>query len=213
MADMNEMQIRMYSLICSNDGIKAREIARRIGVDRADINGLLYNAPFIHELCYRDENFFWHGLIRQARPHVGLGDFCGYYASVERFLQQSEEEWLEELMQGCRFIGRNLNDTRGLFHSFRDTREVMFGLFSDLETRLKRNVTPHRLERKPSKRDVEWSTKDILKTHEKYRLNSYDDEFICDSHIKIDNTDLSPEEVADLIVQKYGLSKIKCKRK
>ena len=134
MADMNEMQIRMYSLICSNDGIKAREIARRIGVDKADINGLLYNAPFIHELCYRDENFFWHGLIRQARPHVGLGDFCGYYASVERFLQQSEEEWLEELMQGCRFIGRNLNDTRGLFHSFRDTREVMFGLFSDLET-------------------------------------------------------------------------------
>jgi len=86
-------------------------------------------------------------------------------------------------------------------------------LFSDLETRLKRNVTPHRLERKPSKRDVEWSTKDILKTHEKYRLNSYLDEFICDSHIKIDNTDLSPEEVADLIVQKYGLSKTKCKRK
>lgn len=86
-------------------------------------------------------------------------------------------------------------------------------LSSDLETRLKRNVTPHRLERKPSKRDVEWSTNDILKTYEKYRLNSYLDEFICDSHIKIDNTDLSPEEVADLIVQKYGLSKTKCKRK
>lgn len=105
---MQETEIRMYSLICSNDGIKAREIARKAGVERADINRLLYNAPFIHELCYRDSDYNWHGLIRQARPHTGLGDFCGYYGSVERFQKQTEEEWLEELKEGCRAIGRNL---------------------------------------------------------------------------------------------------------
>ena len=44
----------------------------------------------------------------------------------------SEEEWMEELLRGCQSIGRNLNDTRGLMHSFRDTREVMRRLFSDL---------------------------------------------------------------------------------
>ena len=130
---MKETQIRMYSLICSHDGIKARDIARETGVDKTDINRLLYQAPFIHELCYRDEEYQWHGLIRQMRPHTGLGDFCGYYANVERFLKQPEEEWLEELKNGCRAIGRNLNDTRGLIHSFLDSREVMLGLFTDLE--------------------------------------------------------------------------------
>lgn len=132
MRDINETEIRIYSLICSNDGIKARDIARKVGVEKADINRLLYNAPFIHELCYRDTDFNWHGLIRQAHPHTGLGDFCGYYGSVERFLGQPEEEWLEELKCGCKSIGRNLNDTRGLIHSFRDARETMIGLFQDL---------------------------------------------------------------------------------
>lgn len=133
MRDINETEIRIYSLICSNDGIKARDIARKVGVEKADINRLLYNAPFIHELCYRDTDFNWHGLIRQAHPHTGLGDFCGYYGSVERFLGQPEEEWLEELKCGCKSIGRNLNDTRGLIHSFRDARETMIGLFQDLD--------------------------------------------------------------------------------
>ena len=32
----------------------------------------------------------------------------------------------------CKRIGRNLNDTRGLFHSFRDSYEVMKNLFADL---------------------------------------------------------------------------------
>jgi hypothetical protein len=51
---------------------------------------------------------------------------------VERFRKQTEEEWLAELKEGCRAIGRNLNDTRGLIHSFLDAQEVMLGLFQDL---------------------------------------------------------------------------------
>ena len=80
-------------------------------------------------------------------------------------------------------------------------------LSADLETRLQRNLTPHRLEMKPTKRDTEWTKNDILKTMEKYRLNSYDDEFICDNHIKIDNTNLQPEAVADIIIEKFNLNK------
>ena len=129
---MNETEIQMYELICRNDGIKAREIAREVGVEKTDINRLLYSAPFIHELCYRDAEYYWHGLIRQTRPHYGLQDFCGYYDTVERFVTLSEEQWMEELQEGCRRIGRNLNDTRGLLHSFRDSREVMLQLFDDL---------------------------------------------------------------------------------
>ena len=35
-------------------------------------------------------------------------------------------------MEGCTNIGRNLNDTRGLFHSFRDCREQMRRIFDDM---------------------------------------------------------------------------------
>lgn len=130
----NTTERKMYSVICKNDGIKAREIARIIGVDRADINRLLYAAPFIRELCYRDDDYFWHGLIRQTRPHIGLTDFCGYYSTVAEFLSLPEADWLDELKSGCRKIGRNLNDTRGLIHSFLDTRSVMISLFHDLNS-------------------------------------------------------------------------------
>lgn len=80
-------------------------------------------------------------------------------------------------------------------------------LSADLETRLQRNLIQHRLEMKPTKWDTEWTKNDILKTLEKYRLNSYDDEFICDNHIKIDNTNLQPEAVVDIIIEKFKLNK------
>lgn len=131
---MNESELsnRIYELICKSDGIKAREIARQLKTDRKVINRLLYCYPFIHDLCYCDENYNWHGYIRQARPHTGLEEYSGYYSTIAEFLDTPEEEWFNSLQEGCKHIGRNLNDTRGLFHSFRDTRETMLNLFSDL---------------------------------------------------------------------------------
>ena len=66
---------------------------------------------------------------------------------------------------------------------------------------------------KPTKRDTEWTKNDILKTMEKYRLNSYEDEFVCENHIKINNNNLLPEEVADIIIDEYGLQDILKRRK
>ena len=123
---------RIYSLIAGSDGITAREIARRLGVDRTTVNRQLYNFPFIRDLCYHDDDFCWHGLIQQRTPHDGLYDYAGWYGTVAEFLAQPEQSWLAELKQGCTRIGRNLNDTRGLFHSFADTRETMMQLFDDL---------------------------------------------------------------------------------
>ncbi len=124
---------RIYALICKSDGIKAREIAHQLNIDRTTVNRLLYCYPFIHDLCYRDKEYKWHGYIKQTRPHIGLGEYSGYYSTVAEFLQLSEEEWFEQLKSGCKQIGRNLNDTRGLFHSFKDARETMVNLFDDLE--------------------------------------------------------------------------------
>lgn len=78
-------------------------------------------------------------------------------------------------------------------------------LSAALETRLLRNETPHRMERKPSKRNTEWSRKDILETAERYKLNTDEDETLFRHHLKIDNTRLSPDEVADRIIAAFGL--------
>lgn len=78
-------------------------------------------------------------------------------------------------------------------------------LSADLETRLERNETPHRMERKASKRDVEWSKANLLRDAEKHRLNSEADEVWFEHHLKIDNTSLAPDEVADMVIKEIGL--------
>lgn len=131
MIDIIERDI--YALICSADGIKAKDIAKKLNKERSIVNHYLYASPYMHDLCYQDKEFQWHGMIRQQIPHIGLGDFSGYYGKVSEFLSLDGEEWFQQLLKGCKNIGRNLNDTRGLFHSFRDTAQVMRALFQDLD--------------------------------------------------------------------------------
>lgn len=78
-------------------------------------------------------------------------------------------------------------------------------LEADIETRLQRNVTPHRLESKPSKNNIERSKRDLIETMNKYKLNSNEGETICPNHIKINNTNLSPEEVTNIVIKKFDL--------
>ena len=78
-------------------------------------------------------------------------------------------------------------------------------LKADLETRKERNVTPNRLAKKYSKNDIEKSMKDLIKTSENYRLNTLDNETICQNHLKIDNTNKTPEEVADIVINTFKL--------
>ncbi len=78
-------------------------------------------------------------------------------------------------------------------------------LSSDIDTRLERNVTPNRLAKKFSKKDIEWSRNNLLKDSEKYRLNSMPDEYICANHLKIDNSHLSPDEVANMVIETFNL--------
>ena len=130
--DAQEIQRVVCSEICRRDGIRAREIARELGLDHGTVNRVLYSSPLMKELCWQDRDFRWHGIVRQGRPHLGLQEFAGYYGAVGEFLDLSEDEWLARLTEGCTNIGRNLNDTRGLIHSFRDCRAQMCRLFQDL---------------------------------------------------------------------------------
>lgn len=80
-------------------------------------------------------------------------------------------------------------------------------LATDLNTRLDRNVQESRLIAKPSKRDLDFSRKELLLSHEKHRLNSHDTEmaqaFPQVQYIKIDNTYLAPESVATQVMSKW----------
>ena len=79
-------------------------------------------------------------------------------------------------------------------------------LSADIGTRLARNETPHRMERKASKRDVEWSRANLLQDAEKYRLNTEEGEYWFANHLKIDNTDLEPDQVADRVISAFRLT-------
>ena len=78
-------------------------------------------------------------------------------------------------------------------------------LEADLEERLKRNKTENRLINKASKRDLEWSEKDLLKSVEKYRLNSKPNEIKEENYIRINNTNISAKESAKMIKEKFNL--------
>ena len=127
-----QLERRVCSVICQGDGLRAREIARILSLDRGVVNHILFRSPLLQELCYQDRDYRWHGIIRQARPHAGLFEFCGYYGTVAEFLGLDEEAWMARLIEGCQRIGRSVSDARGLFHSFRDCRAQMARLFNDL---------------------------------------------------------------------------------
>ena len=79
-------------------------------------------------------------------------------------------------------------------------------LEADLQTRLDRNKTPHRLECKPSKKNIEWSEKELIESMNIYRMNSIKDEIKFENYIKINNTNLSPNAVCDIIINKFNFN-------
>ena len=50
-----------------------------------------------------------------------------------------------------------------------------------------------------------WSRADLLRSEARYRLNTEEGETWFENHLKIDNTRLEPDEVADLVIEKYHL--------
>ncbi|PKR82719.1 AAA family ATPase [Heyndrickxia camelliae] len=78
-------------------------------------------------------------------------------------------------------------------------------LEANLNERLERNKSPNRLANKPTKRNIEWSENDMRLSMEKYRLNSYDGEITRKEYIRINNTNMSAEEVAKVIKERFNL--------
>lgn len=78
-------------------------------------------------------------------------------------------------------------------------------LCADYDLRIERNKTENRLLHKPTKRDVEKSEALFRRLESTYRLNSLPGEVQKEHYLRIDNTHLSPEEVATQIREAFSL--------
>ena len=95
---------------------------------------------------------------------------------------------------------KQIQDLLDNFH-----QEILFvELETSLEERLRRNRTENRLKHKPLKRYIEVSEREILETAETLQLNSQHQPNELHHYLKINNTNLSAEEVAKQIQVKIN---------
>ncbi len=93
-----------------------------------------------------------------------------------------------------------------IFTDRNNATEVYFiELEADLQSRLDRNKTEHRLEHKPTKRDISWSEEHIHKNEIEHRQNSLEGDIKEKNYLKINNTNLSAEDVAKQIKVNFDL--------
>ena len=113
------------------------------------------------------------------------------------------------IFTGCFDFGKDLEEekkeTKKWMKLFEET--YVIELEATLEERLKRNKTENRLNNKVSKRDIEWSEKELIASMKKHRLNSDvgEGEKIFKNYIKINNENLSAEEVANIIKERFKI--------
>ena len=97
-----------------------------------------------------------------------------------------------------------LMDLEALFAS-RGADVYYVELEADYELRIARNKTENRLMNKASKRNLAWSENMFRTLEDRHRLNSLPGEIDKENYIRIDNTELSPEYVAEMIRDRFDL--------
>lgn len=85
------------------------------------------------------------------------------------------------------------------------SRVLFLELECTLEERLQRNESAFRLAEKPSKRDTERSKQVLLEHEEEYEFNSPYEYSDRSDWLRIDNTMLNPDEVAELVIRHFCL--------
>jgi hypothetical protein len=98
---------------------------------------------------------------------------------------------------------RFIDGLRAVFAA-KDGRTVFVELWTDLDTRLRRNTSELRLAEKVSKRDLPASERHLLALERQYQLSS-DGSFPFPEYLRIDNTEMSPELAAARIATHFGL--------
>lgn len=104
----------------------------------------------------------------------------------------------------CKEDWNYINEVENLFES-RGAEIYYVELEANYDLRLERNKTENRLLNKPTKRNLEHSEYMFKKLESKYRLNSLEGEISKRNYMKINNTNISPDIVAQMIKNKFAL--------
>jgi len=156
--------------------------------------------------------FHNHMTIDLVLPFFGFG--TPQFSLVGEFRRRIFEEVAASTLPGLIFTyvwaldqesnRAFIDDSCAIFRA-RGARISFIELAAEVEVRLERNESPFRLEHKPFKRDLPASRARLLQDDATYRLNSNGDFFYPLEHLRIDNTRLTPVDVAWSIVRGRGL--------
>ncbi len=174
-----------------------------VGQELSKITGLcLFHNHMSIELTrkiFPKERMEWGILNQTIRQTVfdlyAKGDFPGLiFTYMFGFDMPEEYEYIAKLTDLFKANGANC---------------YVVELCADFEERLVRNKSENRLLHKESKRDLERSEAEMRSTSAQHRLNSYEGESLpFENYLKIDNTNLCPEEVAKMIQAHFALEGI-----
>ncbi len=90
----------------------------------------------------------------------------------------------------------------------RNGRAIIVELETTQEERLRRNESAFRLAEKPFKRDLAASRQQLLDTDAKYQLSSRGVHDTRSDYLRIDNTELSAEAVAERVISRFDLPRV-----
>lgn len=128
---------------------------------------------------------------REIFEEVAKSDLAGMiFTYMWAFDQQSDWDYIDYVCS--------------IFES-QNSEIYLVELEADYDLRIERNKTPNRLENKPTKRDLEQSEKIFKHLEEKLRLNSHEGEIKREQYMRINNSDLPPKKVAQMICEHFHL--------
>lgn len=84
---MESLTQKVLEIIENSNGIKAKDIAEQLGVDRVEINSVLYSANGLKNKCWQDSNYFWYSntknkatkFEKNINADKKLNAICRYY--------------------------------------------------------------------------------------------------------------------------------------
>jgi len=173
-----------------------------VGQTLADLTGLkLFHNHMISEL------------VRQFVPVYGVGSADGKRLK-NLFTQEILETIARSDLLGLIFTNmfnfdnpKSHKDIQAIIDLYEShgAKTCVVELFADLDVRIERNKTDNRLLHKPSKRDIVFSENLNRQIESEQRLSSHDGEQPFANYLKINNTQLSPEKVAEIIKETFFL--------
>ena len=150
--------------------------------------------------------------------HITIEPILEMFGTLDKKLLIESRDWWYEKLSKMQLTGviftfminydHLIKELSYLDHilSYFDKPDVYYvELIASIETRLKRNATENRLYYKPSKEDIKLSNSRLLNDDKAGRFESKDGEVPFSNFLRIENEELTPEQQAIMIINKFNL--------